>query len=85
MVNRNLCSISYRLRVICDFYDLFSYIGNDVVRLSPLVASKVKFYKRFRKATTDFLLVVNNIFWPITHRFRVISDFSDFGDKPEVT
>ena len=40
--------------------------------------------KYTRKYVTDFLLVVN-IVWSITHRFRVINNFLDFGGAPEVT
>src|SRR5208282_5705075 len=79
VVNRHFYYISYRLSVTCDFYRLYGYTENDTVPVSPLGASKVKFYRRFRKATTDFVMVVNCKFCSITHCFRVVSDFSDFG------
>ena len=53
--------------------------------ISPLGGVKSYTLYKILIGNTDFLLVVNNIICSITHRFRVISDFSDVGDKPEMT
>ena len=49
------------------------------------VASHVKYNGRFKKAIGEFPMVINVNSCSVTHRFRIISDLSDFLTGSDVT